>query len=205
MPFILLMMLVLPADALPHFKRHPLPPTKVSEELFRGGRPTEQSLRELKDLGIRTIINLQGGDLDNRLLRPIVRRWEPGELPEAIQQERELTEALGMNYIHIPVNSLRRFSAEQSCLVESALEVLKRPDAVPAFVHCQFGRDRTGLFVALYRVNQDGMTVAEAQQEWAINGHRGIGKVVTYALDDYFRRWVNRRACEADLGADIVR
>src|SRR6185295_13306798 len=52
----------------------------VAEGFFRGGQPTAKGFQELKDKGVRTIINLRVDD-----------------------SERAVVEALGMKYVHIPV------------------------------------------------------------------------------------------------------
>jgi hypothetical protein len=43
------------------------------------------------------------------------------------------------------------------------------PDAV--FIHCAVGRDRTGLFVAAYRIANDGLDTAPALKEMDDYGH----------------------------------
>jgi protein-tyrosine phosphatase len=46
-----------------------------------------------------------------------------------------------------------------------ALKVIVTPDYQPVFVHCQAGKDRTGLVVAVYRILVDGWDVEEAIAE----------------------------------------
>src|SRR5215467_4202251 len=53
---------------------------QVGPNFYRGGQPTEKGFQELKELGIRTVINLRVDD-----------------------SERKIVEALGMTYVHIPI------------------------------------------------------------------------------------------------------
>lgn len=59
----------------------------VTEQIFRGGQPSEEGLDLLKQKGIATIINLR-------------------EETTAIEAERAYVQSIGLHYISIP---LRRF------------------------------------------------------------------------------------------------
>src|SRR5260370_30647031 len=76
-----------PADTtIPHF-------SKVNDSLYRGGRPKPADLSYLQSLNVRTVINLQGGDLNNPTYRQFMKWWEPGELAGAIAAEMNLAKA----------------------------------------------------------------------------------------------------------------
>ena len=57
---------------------------EVNESLFRGGQPSEEGLRSLAKLGVKTVVDL-------RMSRR-VRDWES-----------KAVAALGMRYVHLPL------------------------------------------------------------------------------------------------------
>ena len=56
--------------------------SKATEGIYRGARPLDLSeMQELKALGMKSILNLQGGDTKSKMWKYI--SWhEPGENPE---------------------------------------------------------------------------------------------------------------------------
>ena len=176
--------------------------TPVTAEIYRGGKPSPEQLAEMAGLGIRTVINLQGGDLENFLWAPIIRRWEPGEIPENIAKEQELVIDLGMHFLSIPINSLAKFSEEKSLAVDLALEIMGNPDYQPIYLHCEYGRDRTGLLIALYKVKYLGWHPLAAYREWIQMGHSRTARVFTSALDNFYFEKVadiQRQSCADNL------
>jgi hypothetical protein len=71
--------------------------SKVNESLYRGGRPKPADLSYLQSLNVRTVINLQGGDLNNPRYRAFMKWWEPGELANAIAAEMNLRARPGIS------------------------------------------------------------------------------------------------------------
>jgi len=59
----------------------------VGSDLFIGGQPTENALRDLKAKGVTTVINLR----------------MPEEMKQIGFDEAALVKELGMNYVHIPM------------------------------------------------------------------------------------------------------
>jgi protein tyrosine/serine phosphatase len=104
---------------------------KIADALYRGAQPKEQGLSELKKLGITTIVDLRGED------------------PEKVEWEREVAESLGMRFVHIPVSGWSPPTNEQ---VVQFLSLFRDNPGQKIFVHCRFGDDRTGVFVATYRM-----------------------------------------------------
>jgi tyrosine-protein phosphatase SIW14 len=104
---------------------------KVSDALFRGAQPHLSSLDELKKLGITTIIDLRS------------------ESPQSRDHERVRAEALGIHFISIPLGG---FSTPTDAQLAEFFAVLRQTPAPKIFVHCQFGADRTGVFIAAYRI-----------------------------------------------------
>lgn len=60
---------------------------RVGEDLFIAGQPTERALREMKKLGVTTVINLR----------------MPQEMERIGFDEAKLIGELGMKYVHIPM------------------------------------------------------------------------------------------------------
>ncbi len=139
-----------PADtAIPHF-------SKVNDSLYRGGRPKPAGLSYLQSLNLRTVINLQGGDLNNPRYREFMKWWEPGELAGAIAAEMNLSEGLGLLFFSEPLDAIDPVSDEDDARIDEILAIMGNPAAQPVFVHCEHGVDRTGLIIALYEVRYMG-------------------------------------------------
>jgi protein tyrosine/serine phosphatase len=162
--------------------------SKVDNSLYRGGRPKPADLNYLKRLNVRTVINLQGGDLNNPKYRAFMKWWEPGELADAIAFEKNLSESLGLLFFSKPLDAIDPVSAEDDARIDEILAIIGNPAAQPVFVHCERGVDRTGLIIALYEVKYLGMSPQDAYDEWRASGHKGIGTLFTGHLDEYYWR-----------------
>lgn len=167
-----------PRPDLPYF-------FQVNAGLFRGGRPTQTGLEKLAQLGVRTVINLQGGDLDSKM-RYMVGKLEKGEFPDAIRKEGEAVLALQMNYLSYPLNAIDPVTSEESLIIAQILKDLQDPLLKPIYIHCEHGKDRTGLLVALERVRAESWDKEAAKNEWFRMGHGTISKLFTHELDRYF-------------------
>jgi protein tyrosine phosphatase (PTP) superfamily phosphohydrolase (DUF442 family) len=118
-------------------------PGKINEGLYRGAQPNEQGLEELKKLGITTIVDLRAEDRGKS-------EWE-----------RQQTEKLGMKFVHIPIAG---FAAPTNEEVVQFLSLVRDPQQ-KIFVHCLLGEDRTGVFVATYRMSMEKWPVTQAMRE----------------------------------------
>ncbi len=114
----------LSAPGLPNFHR-------VSETLYRGARPQADGYRQLKALGIKTIVNL-----------------------ESFHRESDEAAEAGLGYEHI---YMKAWHPEDKELVWF-LQIVTDPARTPVFVHCQHGSDRTGTMCAIYRIAVQGWT-----------------------------------------------
>lgn len=117
---------------------------KIDDVLYRGAQPHKEGFAELKKLGIGTIVDLRAEDHDKIL-------WE--------QQQAE---ALGIRFVRIPVDGWSAPSSEQ---VAQFLVLFREPSSGKVFVHCHYGHDRTGVFVAAYRIALKNWTADQAIQE----------------------------------------
>jgi protein tyrosine phosphatase (PTP) superfamily phosphohydrolase (DUF442 family) len=122
---------------------------KVSPDLYRGAQPTAAGIRQLKDMGIKTIINLRSFHSD---------KDEIGDV--------------GIGYEHI---YFKPWHPEEEEIVRF-LKIVTDKHKTPVFVHCQHGADRTGLMCAIYRVAVCGWSKESALDEM-INGGFGFHPV----------------------------
>ena len=133
---------------------------RVSEELYRSGFPREGGLVELETLGVKSILELSYFDIDSNL-------------PDA--------KTTSLHIVHYPLLPL---GIEQSMIFEM-FDIYKDLEK-PVLVHCYHGSDRTGLFVAIYRILYQNWSKEEAKDE-LINGGFGYHDVFTdviAAIDD---------------------
>jgi tyrosine-protein phosphatase SIW14 len=160
--------------------------SKVNSGIYRGARLTSvEAVEYLKSLGVKNIINLQGGDLDSDI--GIIIPWaEPGERAEVIAAEKASSLASGLGFFHAPLNSLEAISSNEDKVIDEVLSFMHEKENQPVFIHCEHGADRTGLLVALYRVKYEGVKVGDARAEWIANGHNRFHQLFTGDLDKYF-------------------
>ena len=116
---------------------------RVSGELYRGDQPSPQGMQNLKQLGLKTIINLRSFHSD---------RDEIGET--------------GLAYEHI---YMKAWHPEEEDVVRF-LKIVTDPQRAPVLVHCQHGSDRTGTMIAVYRIAVQGWSKAEAIREMTEGG-----------------------------------
>src|ERR1700719_3951375 len=127
-------------------------PGKINDGLYRGAQPNEQGLEELKKLGNTTIVDLRAEDRGKS-------EWE-----------RQEAEKLGMRFVHIPIAG---FAAPTNEEVAQFLSLF-RDSQQKIFVHCLLGEDRTGVFVATYRMSVQKWPVAQAMREMNTFGFNGF-------------------------------
>ncbi len=154
-------------------------------KIYTGGRPQPQDLVTLKKLGVKTIINLQGGDYD--LFGPSVLYFEPGEATATIRQERTTAMNLRIGWYPFRLSTFAYVDQGEQNDIRKILAMMNDPKMQPVFIHCELGQDRTGLIAALYEVFSLGEKVATAHARWVALGHSGrLNQLTTWELDNYF-------------------
>ncbi len=158
----------------------------IQGKIYRGARPqSQESVNYLRDIGVKTVIDLQGGDLDNLILGLLVPFFEKGEKPEEIKAEQQTMVNNRMAFYNLPLNSIGYISSDEMARIEQALKIMNDPKSQPVYVHCAYGADRTGLLVALYRVKYQNWSRTEAYAEMIQNGHNLFHMLGTFGMDKY--------------------
>ncbi|MEO6656050.1 MAG: dual specificity protein phosphatase family protein [Pyrinomonadaceae bacterium] len=153
-----------PSKNLPNFHQ-------VNEKLYRGGQPKEGGFAELKQLGIKFVIDLRDDD-DNAL------------------KEKKLVEAAGMQFINFPLGSWNRPDMKD---IDDIIGKIKTAENQPVFVHCKRGSDRTGTVVAVYRMTTDGKTAKEATDEAVDFGIGWWQFKMRDFINDYYRDYIQKK------------
>src|SRR5206468_4829000 len=66
-------------------------------------------------------------------------------------------------------------------------DVMDDPARAPVLIHCRAGLHRTGVLVALYRMEYDGWSVYEALEEMRA---LGFGRMASYSPNEYIRQYL---------------
>ncbi|MBC7541689.1 MAG: dual specificity protein phosphatase family protein [Candidatus Sericytochromatia bacterium] len=120
---------------------------KVHEWLYRGGYPDENALKVAVQLGIKTVISLQGKAPFEAVM---------------VAQEKANAAKLGITWINVPLP----FKVEPpKAMIDQVLNTLANKQSQPCYLHCYHGRDRTGTLAAVYRIKYDGLTNDQAFTE----------------------------------------
>jgi protein tyrosine/serine phosphatase len=147
---------------------------QMDDRFYRGARPKEKEFASLKELGIKTIIDLT----DNS------------------DSEKGYVEAQGMKYVNIAIPDKHDPSEEQ---IAQFLKLVNDPETGKFYVHCAGGRHRTGVMGAVYRFNNYHWNLDQVYQEmldfdfYTSNGHGGQKKFV----ENYAQRMIQNNAAAA--------
>jgi len=108
--------------------------------ILSGGQPTDSQLKEAKNKGFKTIINL----------RPV--KEHQGE------KEANKVRELGMNYINIPVSGARGITSQNS---QALIQALSDSSKYPVMIHCASG-NRVGALFALDAAQRAKLSTEES-------------------------------------------
>jgi protein tyrosine/serine phosphatase len=126
---------------------------EVDAQLYRGGRPDPSAYPKLERLGVRTIINLEEDDHAKHEGDALARYNSTLKPDERI------------DFISFPITQeeINRTGIADD-QVERLFQMI-RSARKPVFIHCYYGRDRTGAVVALYRMAIEGVPYQRAYEE----------------------------------------
>ncbi|MBI4533320.1 MAG: dual specificity protein phosphatase family protein [Candidatus Melainabacteria bacterium] len=119
---------------------------QASPILYWGSVPNEEGMRQLKSLGIKTIVNLRTNSHKGR---------------------SKFASEIGLGFHHIKTGVV--LTPEEAEL-RKFLTILCNPANQPVYVCCNIGIDRTSYYVAAYRVAMEGWTVKQATDEMLAHG-----------------------------------
>lgn len=111
---------------------------RVDPAILRSAQPGASGFQELEALGVKSVLDVAGGDGDDASSR-----------------------GTKLKLFHVPMSA---FSLRDDRVLE-ALRILTDPQNRPVVIHCQHGADRTGAIVALYRVVVQGWSKEDAVRE----------------------------------------
>jgi tyrosine-protein phosphatase SIW14 len=117
---------------------------KINDYLYRGSQPNDEGLGELKKLGITMIIDLRG------------------ERKGLAKSERKKAQALGIRVVNIPASG---WSTPKDKDLVRFLSLTQQHPKEKIFVHCWLGGDRSGVYLAAYRIAIDRWTGQQALAE----------------------------------------
>lgn len=120
--------------------------TVKNGELYRSARLSKANYREAKKLGIRTVVNFE----------------------EEHQQEKGWAQEVGIQYRSIPIGGMDCPTKSQ---IEKALALIASDANQPVLIHCHYGKDRTGIVSAAYRIRYQNWSVQRAIDELRDMGH----------------------------------
>jgi tyrosine-protein phosphatase SIW14 len=115
----------------------------ITPALFRGAQPDSSAYAGLQKLGMTIVVDLRG---------------EGGE----VSAEKKSVEALGMKFVSLPWKGAGIPPRDE---LLSFFTMLRDNPEQKVFIHCQYGADRTGVMIALYRIAVDHWTAEQAISE----------------------------------------
>lgn len=135
---------------------------------FRGNQPSEEGIATLKQMGVKTVINLR----DN---------FDP--------REEQWARDAGMEYLLIKTSCREIKPLQIAAFMSKMREYQKGGNRWPVFIHCFYGRDRTGLYVAIHRIVDEGWDREAAIDELLSYGHRPKQPFGCPAIVPYLREF----------------
>jgi tyrosine-protein phosphatase SIW14 len=144
---------------------------KMDERYYRGAQPLPDDYQSLKDLGVKTVIDLRNDPTD---------------------YEKSSVEALGMKYVNIPMSGWKYPKQSQ---IDEFMKLMNDPATGTVYVHCKAGKHRTGITGAVYRFNNYGWDYDKAYQEmknynfswWIVHG------ALKTFVKDYFEKMESQK------------
>lgn len=138
---------------------------QISPVLYRGAQPTAEGFKELKKMGIKTVVNLRSMHTDRRKIK-----------------------GCGLRFAHMYCRAWRPRSND----VARFLKLMKDKSNHPVFVHCLHGSDRTGMMVAAYRMIEQDWNADDAARETHNFGFHKIFPMIQRYLKSFDREAIRQ-------------
>lgn len=119
--------------------------TTLHEQVTIGPQPSDGDLRDLPEMGFRSVVNFRNVGEDAEQLAP--------------DTEGDLVRGMGLEYLHIPV-SMKAMAAEAVDQFRAQYRDLPKP----VFAHCKSAK-RAGAMVLLHMAIEQGLTGEQTLQQ----------------------------------------
>jgi uncharacterized protein (TIGR01244 family) len=149
---------------------------KVGDDLFIAGQPTEHALREMKKLGVSTVINLR----------------MPQEMARIGFDEPKLIQELGMTYVYIPMRGGDGEHSYSPQTLRKFADAMKTADG-KVLLHCTIAWRASHIWAA-YLIQEHGVPELDA-----IRHARAIN-----LMDDHRMDSSGRQPIEMFLGSGLA-
>jgi hypothetical protein len=173
---------------------------EVAPGVYRSGEMTADGFADAFDrLGIRTVINVQDDFPDPDLAQSFVNRHTVAE--------SEWCARHGVRFVALAPDliSRRKVGIQHPAVIDQFLRLLDDKRNYPVLIHCKAGLHRTGVLCAVYRMEYQGWSSAEAYAE--LKAH-GFGDWVCTSANDYVEQYVlayrPRPEPPAGLGSELA-
>jgi len=140
---------------------------EVTPNLFRGGQPGADGLKQLKSMGVSIVVDMRGSKSDH---------------------EKVAVDELGMEYVSLPWHC--PFPHDEP--FAKLLKLIKDNPDKKIFVHCRLGDDRTGMAIAAYRMGLEGWSADDAMKEMELFGFTGVHHMICPRLAAFERSFPER-------------
>lgn len=168
------------AQAQKTFENNDLPNLfQINSNLYRGAQPTEDGVKQLAKMGVKTIIDLRGAD-------------------ELAGKEKLWAANFGIKFINIPLSNWFRPKDEK---IEKIIAELDKTENQPVYVHCKRGADRTGTVVAAYRITHENWTAEEANSEAKRFGFGWWQFCMKDYIEDFYKDYAKKTAEKSSKSA----
>ena len=150
--------------------------------LVRSGQLTADGFAQaVERYGVRTVVNLQDEAPDPDVYE--------GFFTGRTVKETEVCRRLGLRYVHIAPDVLHpgETPARRPTAIDRFLAVMDDPANHPVLLHCRAGLHRTGVLSAVFRMEYQRWTPAQAMRE--LKAH-GFGEFASNSSNGYILQYV---------------
>jgi len=141
---------------------------EIGGGMWRCNQPSPKQIKRLKDMGIKTIVNLRG------------------ESPKGYYLlEKEACEENGITLVDFRMYSRDVHTVEK---IQGARDLFESIE-YPAVMHCKSGADRTGIMGVLYKHFHLGQPIDEALEQLRL-GYLHVKQGKTGMLDFFFKDYL---------------
>lgn len=141
---------------------------KVSDEIAVAGQVTLEQLQQAAVAGFKSVLNLRSPDEEDF--------W---------QDEQQVAESLGLEYINIPVQ-IATLNEELTTKILKQIDTLPKP----ALIHCGVAM-RAGAMALMNMATRQGMT---AQQTFELVGQIGFDCTAYPQMKEFFQHYVDKHS-----------